>query len=115
MDLDTAIGAHAEWKTKLRSAAEKKEPLDVTTISADNCCALGKWLHGDAKAKYGSLPSYKECVSSHARFHAEAGKVATVVNQAKFNETLIGAGSAFGAASNHVGTAIIRLKKEARL
>jgi len=115
MDLDTAIGAHAEWKTKLRSAAERKETLDVATISADNCCPLGEWLHGDANAKYRLLPSYKECVSSHARFHTEAAKVAAMVNQAKFSEALIGAGSTFTAASSLVATAIIRLKKEAKL
>jgi chemoreceptor zinc-binding protein len=115
MDLESAIGAHAEWKTKLRSASDKKEHMDVAAISADNSCALGKWLHGDGKAKYGSLRAYKDCLDSHAQFHVEAGKVAAMVNQAKFNDTLIGAGSAFGAASNHVGSAIIHLKKEAKL
>jgi hypothetical protein len=115
MDLSTAISAHAEWKTKLRSAAERKEKLDVATISADNCCALGKWLHGEAKAKYGALPAYKECLTTHAQFHSIAGQVAAKVNQAQFDETLIGTGSPFGAASNLVGTAIIHLKKEAKL
>jgi hypothetical protein len=115
MDLSTAISAHAEWKTKLRSAAEKKEALDVATISADNCCALGKWLHGEAKAKYGALPAYKECVTTHARFHSAAGEVAAKVNKAQFNDSLIGPGSPFGAASSLVSTAIIHLKKEARL
>jgi hypothetical protein len=115
MDLSTAISAHAQWKTKLRSAAERREPLNVATISADNCCELGKWLHGEAKAKYGSLPAYKECLTSHARFHSAAGEVAAKVNQSQFNESLIGAGSPFGAASSLVSTAIIHLKKEARL
>jgi methyl-accepting chemotaxis protein len=72
MDLSTAISAHAEWKTKLRSAAEKKESLNVATIAADNCCELGKWLHGEAKAKYGALPAYKECLTNHAGFHRAA-------------------------------------------
>ena len=115
MDLDAAIGAHAEWKTKLRSAAEKGEALDVVTISRDNNCPLGKWLHGEAKAKYGSLSHYQECVSTHAHFHSEAGKIAAAVNQRKFSESMIGNGSAFLDASSKVGVAILKLKKEARL
>jgi hypothetical protein len=115
MDLDAAIGAHAEWKLKLRSAAEKKESLDVATISGDNNCPLGKWLHGEAKTKYGSLPHYQDCVSNHAHFHSEAGKVAAMVNQGKFSEQIIGSGSPFGDASGKVGVAIVKLKKEVNL
>ena len=115
MDLDAAIGAHAEWKTKLRMAAAKKDNMDVSAVSSDSACALGKWLHGDAKAKYSALPAYKECVSSHAKFHVEAGKVAALVNQAKFNEKMIGTGSPLSDTSNLVVAAIIHLKKEDKL
>lgn len=50
MDLNNAIAKHSEWKTKLRSAITRKETLDASTISKDNCCDLGKWLHGEAKS-----------------------------------------------------------------
>jgi len=51
MDLNQAGTAHAEWKVKLRMAIAKQEQLDAVTIGTDNACALGKWLHGAAKAQ----------------------------------------------------------------
>jgi hypothetical protein len=41
MNLDTAISAHAAWKTKFRTAITAKEPMDAATIGKDNCCELG--------------------------------------------------------------------------
>ena len=55
MDLDQAIAKHAEWKFMFRSAIFKKETLDVNSIARDDCCELGKWLHLEAKAKFGDL------------------------------------------------------------
>lgn len=117
MNLDTAIQAHAEWKLKLRSAIQKKEPVDAATISTDKACALGKWLHGEAKATYSGLASYAACVDKHASFHREAGKVATAINAAKYAEAdaMLASGTPYGAASNAVGMAVLGLRKEAKL
>jgi methyl-accepting chemotaxis protein len=115
MNLDTAISAHAEWKTKLRGAIQKKEQIDATGLASDNKCELGKWLHGEAKAKFGKLPSHAACVASHAEFHRAAGSVAQAINAGKYSdaETMLGASTPYSAASSAVGTAIIRLRKEA--
>lgn len=117
MDLSQAGQAHAEWKVKLRAAIAKHETLDVSTITADNCCALGKWLHGEAKSKYGALGTYKDCVTKHAIFHKAAGAVASEVNAKRFKEAeaMLGAGTPFMTASSAVGSAILGLKKEAGL
>ncbi len=117
MNIDSAIAKHAEWKLKLRSAILKQDTIDAATISKDNCCDLGKWLHGEAKAKFTRLSSYTECVAKHAAFHVEAGKVATTINSKKYAEaeTMLNAGTPYTAASNAVGSAIMRLKKEAGL
>ncbi len=48
MDLDQAVAKHAEWKVKFRKAISAKEQLDTASIAKDNCCELGKWLHGEA-------------------------------------------------------------------
>ena len=114
MDLDQAVKKHAEWKLKFRSAISNKETMDVATISKDNCCELGKWLHGEAKPKHGHLASYAECVTKHAAFHIEAGKVASAINAKKFTEAeaMIDGGTAYHTISGTVGTAIMRLKKE---
>ncbi len=84
MDLDLAIRSHGDWKLKLRAAIQGKETLDVTIVSADNQCQLGKWLHTEAKEKYAKLASYKNCVAKHTEFHNAAGQVAKVVNAGQY-------------------------------
>jgi len=117
MDLDSAIEKHAVWKTKFRSAISKKESMDASTISKDNCCDLGKWLHGEAKTKFSSLQSHYACVAKHAAFHLEAGKVAQAINAKKFAEAeaMLNSGTPYASASSAVGVAIMQLKKEAKL
>ncbi|MCK9395546.1 MAG: methyl-accepting chemotaxis protein [Methylobacter sp.] len=114
IDLDKALEKHSEWKVKLRAAISKREEMDAATISKDDCCDLGKWLHGDAKSQLGHKPSYSDCVSKHAAFHIEAGRVASMINAKKFSEaeTMLGNGSFFVSASTAVGVAIMRLKKD---
>jgi methyl-accepting chemotaxis protein len=117
MNLDNAIAAHVEWKTKLRSAIQKKEQLDAVSISLDNKCPLGQWLHGEAKAQYARLTSYGTCVAKHAEFHRCAGKVAIKINAGNYTEAeaMLASGTPYTAASNAVGVAIISLRKEARI
>ena len=113
MDLNTAMQAHNEWKVKLRMAISKKEQLDADTIARDNCCALGKWLHGEAKSLYSALPAYKDCVGKHAGFHREAGAVARSINAAQYDkaEAMLAAGTPYAQATSAVGSAILGLKK----
>jgi len=117
MDLDQAIAKHAEWKLKFRSAISKQETMDVTTIAKDNCCDLGKWLHGEAKVKFGKLNSYTQCVSKHAEFHTQASKVAQAINAKKYSEAeaMINSGTPYAQASSAVGVAVMALRKEAGL
>jgi len=117
MDLNQAGAAHAEWKVKLRMAIAKQEQLDAATIGTDNACALGKWLHGAAKAQYSGLRTFGDCVAKHAAFHREAGAVARCINARDYAkaETMLGGGTPYAAASSAVGSAILGLKKEAAL
>ena len=114
MDLDNAVKAHAEWKMKLRSAIAKRERLDAATLARDNCCPLGQWLHGEARALFGKSPRFHACVEKHAAFHSEVGRVARVINVGDYEaaERLLGAGTAYAAASSEVGAAIVQLKRE---
>ena len=113
-DLDIALHKHAEWKVKFRSAMSHHEKLDVATISKDNCCDFGKWLHGDTKRHLGHLDSFTECVAKHAAFHIEAGKVAKAINEERHHDAsnMLSTESAFIDASSAVGIAIMRLKKD---
>ena len=117
MNLESAIAAHAEWKAKLRNAILQEEQLDADAISSDNQCPLGQWLHGDGKAKYGTMACYGMCVTRHAEFHKSAGSVARTINAQKYAEAkaMLAYGTPFTEASNAVGVAIIMLRREARI
>ncbi len=117
LELDNALRKHAEWKVKFRTALAHRDQLDAATISKDNCCDFGKWLHGSTKSRLGHLGSFSDCMSQHAAFHIEAGKVAQAINQDRQHEvnTMLSPGSAFTEKSSAVGVAIMRLKKEVAL
>jgi methyl-accepting chemotaxis protein len=120
VDLDNAIQKHAQWKFRFHSAIQTlqtngtAEAMDVASISKDNCCDFGKWLHSEAKQQFGQSTSYAKCVTGHAEFHSAAGKVAAAVNAHKPTEAmqLMASGSAFAEASKKVGVAIIELKNQ---
>ncbi len=117
MDLDKALTAHAEWKTKLRVAIQKRERLDEATIASDRACPFGQWLHGEGRQSHGRLPSHAECVGRHAEFHRQAAVIAKAINAGKLAEAeaLLANGSAYATASNAVGMAIMTLRREAKL
>ncbi len=117
MDLAHAIAKHTEWKLRLRSAIGRRETMDLASIARDDVCELGQWLHGAAKALYGSLECYGNCVASHAVFHTEAAKVAKAINAQRFTEaeSMLNGESAYSSASSNVAVAILRLKREAGL
>jgi methyl-accepting chemotaxis protein len=117
MDLNQAIEKHVEWKLKFRGAIANQETMDAETILKDNCCELGRWLHGEARTQFVNLASYLECVGKHAAFHVEAGKIAGIINSRRFSdaETMLAADSPYARASTAACSAIIRLKKEAAL
>ena len=114
MDLDHAIQTHAGWRIKFRSAISKHETMDYSNIHKDSCCEFGKWLHGEAKLKFGKLVSYAECVAKHAAFHVEAAKVAAAINLKHYAEAekMIGTNTPYADASTAVAGAILKLKKE---
>lgn len=117
MDLQEAIRAHSDWKTKLRGAISTKSTLDVATIARDDCCMLGKWLHGESRPMYGPLSSHIACVKKHAVFHKEAAKIAGTINEKRYAdaEKMLEIGGAYATASNEVVFAIGALKREAKL
>lgn len=117
MDLEAAIQKHVEWKAKFRSAMAQHQALDPVIIARDNYCELGKWLHGEGMAKFGSLGSHADCVSIHAAFHVEAGKVAQTINAKDYAEaeSMLENGTRYTNAANEVTAAIMKLKGDAKL
>ena len=118
MDLTQAIEAHHVWKIKLKNAIGARELLDAETLSKDNCCELGIWLYGEGQSKFGKLVSFPQCVTKHAAFHVEAGKVAHAINTRKYQEAedqVDLSSSSYSIASNEVRDAITHLKQETEL
>lgn len=114
MDLNSAIQKHAEWKFKFRNALHDHQTMDSAAISKDNLCELGKWLHGEAATLFGKYPSHTRCLTAHAAFHVEAGKVASLVSSGNPEkvELMLANGSPFSEISKKVSVAIMELKGE---
>jgi len=112
INLDNAIKAHADWRSKLRNAAAKHEHLDADAISRDDCCEMGKWLHGNGGKQFGSKPTFISLIAGHKAFHLEAGKVARRANQDGGIDMLLESGSPFSEASNEVTRLIVQIKRE---
>src|SRR5450830_763291 len=116
IDLDNAIKAHADWRSKLRPAATRHEQLYAETTSRDNCCEMSKWLHGAGVSQFGGGPTFVELIDAHQAFHLEAGNVARTVNQGDGAQTeqMLGSGTGFSQAFNEFSRFIIQLKGEFR-
>jgi len=113
INLDNAVQAHAEWRNKLKRAATEHQQLDVDTIGRDDCCEMGKWLHGAGHSKFGGKPTFVSLIAGHKSFHEQAAKVARAVNQGSGQvEHMLGSGTSFSKASNEVGRLIVQLKRE---
>lgn len=115
MDLDKALGAHADWKVKLRVALTDKQKLDADKISSDCHCELGLWLKGEGRAIHQASESFRACVEGHTNFHRAAGAIARAINNGDYAgaERQLEAGTPFSDASSTVAVAIRRLKREA--
>ena len=116
MDFDSAIQAHQDWKAKLATYIRTKDgSLDENTVTKDNVCPLGQWLHGEGNAKYGSDSEFKELVAKHADFHKAAADIVRRVNAGEtVNEgSTLDMTSPYGVVSKEVIQLIIREKLKA--
>ena len=112
MTLDQAVKEHRGWrKNRFFLAIAKSEKLDVTDISSDQGCTFGKWLHTEGMKKFGHLDHYQTCLQAHAAFHAEAGKVAVVLNDGDVNAVnqMLGLGTPYTKASEALSISVIAL------
>lgn len=77
LNFRTAIEAHQKWKVRLQAVidGDTSETLSVEEVSRDDCCVLGKWIHGAGKQKFGQNELFESLQTNHAHFHICAGKV----------------------------------------
>ena len=88
--------------------------MDAATIGRDDCCELGKWLHGSGRSRCGNKPAFVALINAHKAFHQEAGKVAQMINQGagSIAEGMLASGTGFSKASSEVTRIIVQLRKE---
>ena len=115
MDIDSAIGKHAEWKVKFRVAIAKKEKMDVAHVANIHVCDFGAWLDNEGKHQHGRLPEFANLVDIHKQFHAEAVKVAQLINATKYSEAEAAlSGSSYSQVSTQMANGVLKLKKAAK-
>lgn len=75
-EIDKAIGAHGQWKQKLRTAIDTGQSESTPTkVRQDDNCSFGQWLHNRIDPDVKDTPHYSKIVSLHAQFHEEAGAI----------------------------------------
>ena len=73
-EITKAVGAHAQWKQRLRSAIDTgKSDFDPAKVKTDNNCDFGKWLYSLDAEK--NSTDWKNIQALHADFHKEAGQI----------------------------------------
>lgn len=109
---EAAIESHQDWKQKLKAAILSGEALDADTIRKDDCCQLGKWLHGEGRILYGNKNEYFDLCRKHAFFHKLAGVVATSINTGRVEmaSNLVEGHGTYARASHEVVLAIDTLR-----
>ena len=71
--LTRTIAGHGLWKYRLDQAIRTgTSDYRVEVIRADNQCAMGKWIHGDAARALAGDERYQHVRSLHATFHTMA-------------------------------------------
>ncbi len=114
MDINAAIQAHVNWKTKLAIyIANPDHSLKVSEVSQHEQCELGRWLNGEGR-KFAALPEFTQLAADHARFHHAA---AEIIRKADSGERVqediaLGARSEYAAASNAVVTSLMKIKSK---
>jgi hypothetical protein len=77
LDFAGAIRAHQLWKRRLLQVMDgvSDEAFDIDRVRRDDCCDLGRWLHGEARQKYGQQDVFRRLLLSHQTFHETAADV----------------------------------------
>ena len=112
INVDEIIDAHREWKIKLRQAIDDGTRVDVATLVRDDCCALGRWIHGDGQ-RLSARRTFTELVERHTHFHRVAGSVGQLINDQRIEEAedALAPGTPFAAATADVVTVLANAKR----
>lgn len=78
LDIDEAISSHLAWREKLVQHLIIPDPsFNYQVISADNCCAVGKWID-KIEPRFSQYQEFRNLKNVHSEFHRCAGEIAQV-------------------------------------
>lgn len=88
--LETAIGAHGMYKTRLLQALEKGDLAEFAAARAgrDDLCAFGKWVHQEVPPMLRNNPRYSKIVALHAEFHKSVATSLQLGDRGKTSEAI---------------------------
>lgn len=80
IDIDAALSSHTEWRLLLEDVVQGRAsaPLQAQRVSQDDCCELGRWLHGSGRERLGHYPAFGMLVARHRFFHQQAATVVSL-------------------------------------
>ena len=90
LDFMSALHAHRHWKIRLADYVRSgsRDRMDYRAVGRDDRSELGQWIHGDARRRWGHLPSFGLLRSTHALFHLAAGHIVLLHHQGRTAEAL---------------------------
>ena len=104
LDIETARAAHENWKLRLEAylAGNSTEDFAPEVICFDDRCDLGKWIHGQGKARLGQFPGFTALMGHHRMFHYAASNVVSLHKANHTEEARQMLGQQFNEFSNKV-------------
>jgi hypothetical protein len=88
LNFKEALEAHMKWKLRLKAVIDgtSSESLDVSKVSCDDQCDLGKWIKSEGGRQFESNPEFKSVVEAHTHFHQCAGHTLSLALDGKIEE-----------------------------
>jgi len=89
LDFASALAAHQAWRTRLMALLADPahgDAPDPDTVGRDDCCSLGRWLHGEGKQRFGVGPQFGALVDEHRAFHRTAADIVVQLQARKLDE-----------------------------
>lgn len=77
MNLEEAVAFHATFRVRLRAFITAPEASVPASISRDDLCPLGQWLHSPEGMKFAAHQEYRNLLACHKDLHQAATHAAT--------------------------------------
>jgi methyl-accepting chemotaxis protein len=87
-EFDLARIKHQTWRLRLRSFLLGSDGVRETELVSPKECALGKWIYGEGRTKYGKDSEMQQLEQEHARMHELAEKMVRLRNTASGEDPL---------------------------